>query len=251
MPKLEAFAGEGGDEWEEYVEVLEQHFIAHDMSAAKQRAVFLSSCGRPTYSLLRRLLAPRRPSEVPLDESLRRLTEHYSPRPSVIVQRYHFYCRAQKEGEAMKDFVAELRKLADPCSFGQELDNNLRDRLVHGIRDDVMRRRLLEEPELTLDRAVQIVASMEAAVRGAKQMTGQTGESAILRVSKSDEAVGECHRCGGRHPESSCRFRNLRCFSCQKKGHSARRCPTKQGRGRSPEDPSHKSGQSGGRICEA
>lgn len=71
MPKLEAFAGEGGDEWEEYVEVLEQHFIAHNVSAAKQRAVFLSSCGRSTYSLLRRLLAPRRPSEVPLDESLR------------------------------------------------------------------------------------------------------------------------------------------------------------------------------------
>lgn len=84
----------------------------------------------------------------------------------------------------MKDFVAELHKLVDPCSFGQELDNNLRDRLVHSIRDDVMRRRLLEEPELTLDRAVQIVASMEAAVRGAKQMTGQMGESAILRVSK-------------------------------------------------------------------
>ncbi|KAM7311204.1 hypothetical protein ISCGN_008114 [Ixodes scapularis] len=185
MPKFEAFAGEGSDEWGEYVEVLEQDFIAHDAPAAKQRAVFLSSCGRPTYSLLRKLLVSRRPSEVLLDECLRLLPQHYSPRPSVIVQRYHFYCRAQKEGKAMKDFVAEPRKLADPCSFGQELDNNPRDRLVHGIRDDVMRRRLLEEPELTLNWAVQIVATMEAAVMGAKQVTGQAGESAILRLSKS------------------------------------------------------------------
>ncbi|KAG0444596.1 hypothetical protein HPB47_013616 [Ixodes persulcatus] len=59
MPKLEAFAGKGGDKWEELVEDLGQHLIAHDVSAAKQCAVFLSSYGRPTYSLLRRLLAPK------------------------------------------------------------------------------------------------------------------------------------------------------------------------------------------------
>ncbi|KAG0431547.1 hypothetical protein HPB47_021692 [Ixodes persulcatus] len=156
MPKLEAFAGEEGEKWEEYVEVLEQHFMTHDVAADKQCGV-LSSCGRPTYSLLRRLLAPKRPSEVPLDESSRLLTEHYSPRPSVIVQRYYFYCRAQKEGKAMKDFVAELQKLAGPCAFGQELDNNLRDQLVHGIRDDTTGH------------------------------TGQTGELAIHRASKSEE----------------------------------------------------------------
>lgn len=97
MPKLEPFAGDGGEDWNEYVEILEQYFIANQVEEARRRAVFLSHCGRATYSLLRRLLAPRKPSEVPLGECLAVLTDHYAPRPSVIVQRYLFYSRGQHE----------------------------------------------------------------------------------------------------------------------------------------------------------
>ncbi|XP_070381275.1 uncharacterized protein [Dermacentor albipictus] len=244
MAKLEPFTGEG-HEWEEYVEVLEQHFIANSIAVDKQRAVFLSSCGRSTYSLLRLLLAPRRPSDVPLTESLQLLTNHYAPKPSAIVQRYHFHCRTQRDGEAVKDFVAELRKLADPCAFGGELENNLRDRIVHGIRDEAMRRRLLEESELTLDRAVKIITSMEAAVSGAKIMTGQADGVAINRVSRAGEVVGDCYRCGGRHHERSCRFRNLRCFCCQKRGHAAKKCTSRQEPGTSLQGTEHKDGRQG------
>lgn len=121
----------------------------------------------------------KRPREALLGESLQQLTGHYSPRLFMIVQRYHFYCRAQKD-EAMKDLV--MRKLTAETDCGsrltlvpsrQELYNNLRDRLVQGLRDYVMRKHPLEDPELMLDRAVKIVASMEAAAEGARQMTGQ------------------------------------------------------------------------------
>lgn len=107
--------------------------LHHSRRSGRKTMSSSELCGRPTYSLLRRLLAPRRPSEVLPDESSRLFTERYSPRPSVIVQQYHFYCQVQKEGEAKKDFIAELWKLASPCAFGQELDNNLREQLVHGI----------------------------------------------------------------------------------------------------------------------
>ncbi|CAN7982698.1 unnamed protein product [Ixodes hexagonus] len=205
MPKLEPFTGEGGQDWDEYVERLEQYFIANSVSEEKRRAVFLSGCGRPTYSLLRRLLAPTRPAEAPLTTSLRLLTEHYSPRPSVIVQRYHFYCRTQKNGETVKEFVAGLRQMADRCGFGAELDNNLRDRLVHGINSDTMRRRLLEEPELTLDRAVKIVTGMEAAARGAEQITGRAVETTVNQVTPAGADRVSCSRCGGPHRETVCK----------------------------------------------
>lgn len=73
----------------------------------------------------------------------------------------------------IKDIVAELRKMMDPCAFGGELENNLREQIVRGIRDDAMRRHLIEESELTLDRTVKIITSMEAAFTGAKMMTSQ------------------------------------------------------------------------------
>lgn len=90
MPKLEPFTREGGQEWEEYGERLEQYFIATDVAEGRRRAVFLSGCGRPTNSLLRRLLAPDRPLEALLVNSLELLPVHYSTIFPVIVQQYHF-----------------------------------------------------------------------------------------------------------------------------------------------------------------
>ncbi|KAM7300849.1 hypothetical protein ISCGN_016434 [Ixodes scapularis] len=56
-PDLEPFAGDKGEDWNEYTEALDQYFIANQVEEARLRAVFLSSCGRTTHSLLRRLLA--------------------------------------------------------------------------------------------------------------------------------------------------------------------------------------------------
>ena len=52
-------------EWEDYVERLENYFIAHDIKTeAKKRAVLLSKCGVATYKLIKSLLAPQKPSDV-------------------------------------------------------------------------------------------------------------------------------------------------------------------------------------------
>ena len=49
------------------------------------------------------------------------LMEHYSPRPKVM-QRFHFNSRARKEGESVAEYVAELRKGAEFCNYGDSLN---------------------------------------------------------------------------------------------------------------------------------
>ena len=34
----------------------------------------------------------------------------------------------------------------------------------------------------------------------------------------------ECYRCGGDHEASSCKFKETKCYTCQKKGHTAKKC---------------------------
>ena len=41
--------------------------------------------------------------------------------------------------------------LADTCEFGSLKDGLIRDHLVCGIEDDSLRKKLLQEPKLTLD----------------------------------------------------------------------------------------------------
>ena len=130
-------------------------FISADTNAVnKQRAILLSVIGTDTYTLLRSLTAPRRPAELTYKELCDLLSSHFEPKPNATLQRYNFYSAYRKQGKSVKDFVAELKGLARNCDFGKTstgvnltetliLEENLRDRLVFGVADTAIQRRLL------------------------------------------------------------------------------------------------------------
>ena len=68
----------------------------------------------------------------------------------------------------MTAYVSELRGLAQFCNFGESLDTMLRDRLVCGINDEAIQRRLLMEATLTLKKALEVAQGMEIASQNAK-----------------------------------------------------------------------------------
>ena len=105
--------------------------------------------GAKAYSLLRNLVSPAKPGGKMFAELCKLMQKHYNPAPSEIVQRCKFNCGFRGEGESVADFVASLRSLAEHCNYGQQLDEMLRDRIVCGIRDDSIQRRLLSEQNLT------------------------------------------------------------------------------------------------------
>ena len=134
----------GEEDWTAYCERLEQYFLANDVaSAEKQRAILLSVCGAATYQLVRNLVAPDKPTDKSFEELVTLVKEHHTPPPSVTVQRFKFNSRSQRDGESVAEFVAELRRLSEHCKFEVTLDDMLRDRLVCGIRDVRIQRRLL------------------------------------------------------------------------------------------------------------
>ena len=138
------------EEWTEYIKRLEFYFAANGITdAAKQRAVLLSCCGPSTFRLLRSLVLPTPLTEFSFKELVAKMKAHREPKPSVIVQRYQFNSRQREKSETVAEYVAALRKLAEHCNFGETLDEMLRDRLVCGIANPAVQKRLLTEPELT------------------------------------------------------------------------------------------------------
>ena len=124
----------GEEDWTSYVERLDQYFVGNDVASnVKKRAILLSNCGPQTYQLLKNLLAPEKPNTLDYSELVEVLRRHWQPKPSKIVQRYHFHSRVQKDNESISEFVAELRKLAEHCEFA-DLEDMLRDRLVCGVK---------------------------------------------------------------------------------------------------------------------
>ena len=161
------------------------------------------------------------------------LKEHWQPKPSEIVQRYNFHSRVQKEGESIADYVAELRRLSEHCGFKEStLDDMLRDRLVCGVKDTRIQKKLLAESDLTFKKAYRTVQAVEAAERQSKELQDkdEAGQPvhAVQNKKSTDLTQGNCYRCGGfRHNSSECFFKEASCRLCGKTGHIARECRTK------------------------
>ena len=64
---------------------------------------------------------------------------------NVIYERYQITQRAQKQAEPFDDYLISLRSMIRACNYGATQDELLRDKIVHGIRDNDTRQKLLQE----------------------------------------------------------------------------------------------------------
>ena len=235
------------EEWSQYVERLTHFFQANEIDEAeKKRAVFLSVIGPATYKLLRNLLAPAKPGEKAYSDLVTVLSAHYSPAPSEIVQRFKFHSRFRNPGESVATYVSEIRSLAEFCNFGSALEEMLRDRIVCGINDDTIQRRLLAEPRLTFKKALEIAQGIETANMNMRELrpsaSNTTKEpSATNEINKmtakhetkfSGKSQTPCYRCGKLgHKSVNCRFKETTCNYCGKVGHLKSVCYARKKKG--------------------
>ena len=150
----------------------------------------------------------------------------------------------------MAAYLAELRRLAEHCNYGDTLDKMLRDRLVWGINDAGIQRKLLQENDpLTLARALTVAQGAETADKNLKEMKAPPQELDFSSCSQAGVRVKSepiqkvnakrkpgttrqgaqggvtCNHCG--HPghlATACQFKDTVSRKCKKRGHLARTC---------------------------
>ncbi len=83
------------------------------------------------------------------------------------MERHKFNTRNQKDAES---YVTNLHILADTCKYGMTKDEFIRDKIVCGITSDRVRKQLLKERTLTLDKAIQICQLNELSEDYGKQL---------------------------------------------------------------------------------
>ena len=107
---------------ESYLERLELFMIANKFPEDRRVPALI---GSEAYEVLRNLLAPDLPQTKDSTVLTDTLKKHYSPKPLIIAEKFHFYRRTQQAEESTAEFEATLRKLALHCEFGTHLEEAL------------------------------------------------------------------------------------------------------------------------------
>ena len=192
---------------------------------------------------------------------LSKFTDLCSPRSSVIMERHLFNTRNQKPEESINSNVADLRIKAVTCKFGALHDELMRDRIVTGTINNTVRKALLKEVDLSLDRAIRICQVNELSDQHVGLLTGTVqstesenveavstrnqGQYATARSksyhknwNKSNESINmkndngrqheraKCNYCGTEHAKGKCPAYHKQCSNCQRWNHFARVCRT-------------------------
>ena len=76
---------------------------------------------------------------------------------NVIHERAMFHQRSQHSDESVEAYIRSLYEMAEYCDFGTAKDYCIRDRLVIGVRDKRLSKRLQVKEELTFAESVKMV----------------------------------------------------------------------------------------------
>ncbi|XP_075732701.1 uncharacterized protein LOC142775232 [Rhipicephalus microplus] len=213
-------------DWASYEERLTSFLIVNHVPDSNKVHAFLSINGPKTYGLFKSQTAPVLLSTKSFEVLKKVLSDHLSPKPSVIGERAKYHRRCQKEGGSLSEFVIELRKLSQTCEFGSALDESLWDRFVCGLLgEDIQRVLFTEDSKLTFHTAVERALAIETAKKSATEARG--GDCAVGDVhrvqAKSQKTSERCFRCGSpKHRSEACPRVDATCINCDKKGHIQR-----------------------------
>ncbi|XP_013921713.1 PREDICTED: uncharacterized protein K02A2.6-like [Thamnophis sirtalis] len=112
--------------------------------------------------MARSFAAPRAVYDLTWEELTEGLQAYYAPTPSQIARRFAYRRRVQKPSESVNQFLQALRVAAAQCDF-PDLEDNLAEQFVCGLKDIFLRRRLLGKPKVTLVYAIDEARAAELA----------------------------------------------------------------------------------------
>ena len=137
--------------------------------------------------------------------------------------------------------MTDLRILSKSCVFGDLTDSFIKDRLVSRVKQYTVRSRLLQEADLTLEKAVDICRAAETSTQQLKAMQGMLAEGNVDIVRKKvfknkprNRAENKTvtsqisGKCGYKHDPRKCPAFDKICKNCNKRNHFAKKCKSKK-----------------------
>lgn len=192
-----------------------------------------------------------------------KMQTHLRSQRNIVLDRKEFYARNQQPSELFDDYYIALQEIAAFCDFcPQCTDQQFRDRIVTGIRDEETLKELLAEKDLTLEKTINICRANENATKDTENLHAtpadvnkvtnyrksyqpnkvekrnssrpwrdkdkyyQESKNRFSKDRPQQDRTAKCKFCGRNWHEqlSQCTARNQNCAKCGIRGHFATVC---------------------------
>ncbi|XP_059047717.1 uncharacterized protein K02A2.6-like [Achroia grisella] len=231
-----------GDDINCFLERMEQHFTANDIDKVKQLPTLLISLHQDVYKILKSMVHPSLPKEKSYKEIEEALKLRFQPRVSHFRKRIRFYSLRQAEGESASKWFTRVKEAATECNFEKNIEENVKDKFVTGLRPGPIQDRLCEETiTRNIKELLDIALNKESAYQENKELvivnkiSSKSNKkqdcSQVYNKQKSDrkaQDILKCIHCGKpNHSFAKCKYKTYKCKICNKIGHLAIVCKNK------------------------
>ena len=220
-------------EWRRWEQLFLTYHAAAELSekaGATQVAILLHCAGAEAQDIFSSFVF----TEVDNDKKdnfqtvLTKFREYCQPRKNIIFERYKFWQRSQNSGEPFHQWVAALRSILKNCDYADQNDTNLRDRIVFGLNDAAVKKTLLKDSDLTLEKTLTICRTSEASDAQMRHMNPVTNETLpeVNKLHRTSESLNiySCQYCGTTHSPRTCPAFGKICHKCGKRNHFSKVC---------------------------
>ena len=243
--------------WENYVKRFEYYISASGVTKDEQRkALLLHLCGEEIQDIFETFVDPGNSYK----DTVEKLTEYFNPKKNIAYERHIFRQAQQEHEETIDNFVIRLKKLSVSCEYPDgSVNDMIRDQVVEKCNSKELKKKLLREQDLNLDKIQAIARTSELADLHVSKMddTQKNGTShqkygvdedvqqlrgrpngrkprkqfyprTRPRTAPKPTQLKSCYRCGGKsHSGHECiKSRNIICRDCNRRGHYAHMCRT-------------------------
>ena len=250
--KLDIFSSSIEDTWRRWKRQWDAYEIATrlDKETLKYRTAVLLTClGSEALEIHEGFSFEDGEDRNNIETVLAKFDKYFMAETNEAYESYRFNKCDQTDSENVETYVTRLRQLAKGCHYGELSDRLIRDRIVAGVRDDELRKKLLEERDLTLKLAIEKCKIHESSE---KQLKGMGHEDVhFVRKNYDDkkkekqkfEKKGQkfdkkkhkfCTYCMGKHVsgKESCPAYGHKCGKCGRHNHNEKACKTEKWRKR-------------------
>lgn len=256
LPRPLSLEGDMKENWEVFSQVWENYEIITGLEHEDDRyriAHFMTAIGQEAVKIHNGLPFKDEAEKKKFSTILKLWKEYCSGRTNLTYERYKFNICTQSKGEGFEQFYVRLRSLATTCEYDKFIDDFIKDRIVVGLIDDSVRKRLLQEQNLTLQLCLDICRAHEASMAQSQAMTSESvarvdkfcpksQNSNKQKSQKKSDKILECKFCGRSHvrQKERCPAYGKLCNKCHQKNHFANKCRndggSKQNKGRKHKD---------------